>query len=352
MTVIKHYGTDHYEISSLRNNADKVNSLTLGLHEAMWMQNFYTLLPKIREGKDVQLLAHPPEDKITLVIGAGLTVKKHDQLETLVNSEAYQKGRFTIVACDAIVKTCLKLGIRPDVITGVDGSPVTRNFFSDIDSRDIAGIPTVLSIIYNPRSVSLLEKKRAQIYWFLPMWDDMRNEGPSVTRILHFLSGEEPAIQGATKAFKRPLLTFGNVGGFSWYFSNRVLNSPVTALMGLDYGYPPETNIEDTQYYKAYQNHVALSNKASEVTYKKALLSDPEAQKPEKGAVELCYRLIKNADTGTDVLVGLNWDIYRFSFLGAAGTCPNVTVNLSPESTLFGPGITTMDFDTFLEEAQ
>lgn len=354
MTQIKHYGTEHYGLNALRTNADKVNALTLGLYEAMWMQNFYTLLPRIRKGKDVQLLAHPPvEDAVTLVIGAGLTIKKHNQLKTLVNSEAYHKGRFTIVACDAIVKDCLKAGIEPDYITGIDASPITRNFFSDIPSKDLRDIRTVLSVLYHPKTVDLLEKKTNRaIYWFIPMWDTMRKDGPSVTRILHFLSGEEPAVQGTKKPFKRPLLTFGNVGGFSWYFSNRILNAPVTALMGLDYGYPPETSIEDTQYYKAYLNHVELSNRQAQVEYQENLLSDPEASKPQDATIELCYRLIKNEDTGKDVLVGLNWDVYRYSFLGAASTCPNITVNLSPESSLFGPGITTMDFETFLEDAK
>jgi hypothetical protein len=70
-------------------------------------------------------------------------------------------------------------------------------------------------------------------YWFVPLVDDPEHEG--LTRQMVDATGA-PALN-----------TGGTVGTAAWAFSHCVLKSKDVAVVGMDFGYPTDTPLKNTQ---------------------------------------------------------------------------------------------------------
>ena len=75
------------------------------------------------------------------------------------------------------------------------------------------------------------------VYWWNPMYDDYDNED-GLTRKVHVLNNL-PCVNAG-----------GNVGAACWVFAHAVLRKKRVGLVGMDFGYYPDTPYLQTQYYK------------------------------------------------------------------------------------------------------
>lgn len=363
------YGTDFY-MQSAEYNAEKVRLHTLQMFERLWYDSIAENIPIIRGGYN--LGDFPKQgDKPALVIGAGPSIADNNQLEALFESNAYQSKRIFVVACEAILKRCLEVGIIPDLVVTMDGTPLTTGFFKDVERvfiRDGEPVPIAASAIIHPDTV--YEAVRVgNLWWYVPLWDDIKNE-KSYTRVLFWMTGGKTIIQ-----------TLGNVGANSVIISC-FLGCKEVGFIGLDFGYPADYPLEKTQYYKTYLERVKLDNMeiredfaGAKRDYKKDLRTyrkyvdeyqkrygkpiDPtqrqppdSPKEPQMRTIAGCYRYVINKDTDTHVLVSLNWDVYRNIFLTFVRFMnPKYPlINLSPTSSLYGEGISTQDLANWLEE--
>ena len=370
------YGSKLYE-ESLAVNTEAVRLHTIAVNEQLWMNNLGQNIPIIRAGKD---LKNYPRNtgKPCLIIGGGpsVTAKNEDnddQLDILYESSAYHNDKVFIIACDKMLKACLEKGIYPHMVTGLDGTTDVTEFFRGID-LDLEGeVAVALSVMTHPDT--LVEAMRLfgpeNVYWFMGLWDDHR-EPKSMTRIIHWLTNGKVILQ-----------TLGNVGALS-LFVGLHLDSNEVAFMGLDYGYPADTPIEETQYYNGYRNLVKewntkLDERNAQLTaaheqevaawekwrgdmeqmygrpmdFTSSFYDKPKPPaKLKKKNIYSCYRYIINPDTHKHVLVGLNWDVYRQIFLSFARLKPGSIplINVSPTSSLYGPGIKTQSLEEWLKE--
>lgn len=300
---------------------------TFQLKERMWMENLARNMPLILEGKDIRDFLKCKGSAI--VIGAGLSVEKYDQLETVSKSGyglkpvgASVKG--TIIATDKMLKPCLRDGIVPDLVMTADGDPavasfydeimntlIQRNSFSNITFEKTKAVLNALTT--HPDTVAKVPYDK---FWYITPVDDPFSIR-SITRAIHFM----------TK--KTILSSFGNVGGQAFNLACFLEADPVI-LVGLDCGYPPETPLEETSYYKTYA----------------------ELAKRQGKKVEDYFTTVRNPDTGKEVMLDMNWSVYREVFLKHMRLMKKKVrvINCSPISSLFGEGITHMSLKEVLQK--
>jgi len=294
--------TKPYEVG-IPDSAKRISTYTFNVKEYLWMNSLAQNMSGIRNGRDVKDLPKR-EDVPALVIGAGPSINKHQQLKIISKSDF--KG--TIFVCDRILKRALAKRIVPDYVVCIDGAPQIASFFPK-KSKPITAIFNGLTV--HPDTVKACSYP---IYWFISIIDNPKGE-MSLTRAIHYM----------TK--KAMLVSLGNVGGTTWNIALYLEHNPI-ALVGLDYGYPQNTHIEETIYYRAYL----------------------KLAKGDKEVVKGFFDIMKNPDTGKEVLVDMNFNAYRDMFLPHAECAKCSTINCSPTSSLFGPGIKYQSLEEFLHE--
>ena len=202
-----------------------------------------------------------------VVIGAGPSLHRRDSLARLRRS-GY---RGTIVAVDGALGSCLRAGVVPHVVVSVDphrerivrwfGDPAMRAAPSDdyfrrqemdptLAADEVAANRALLALVNAhgpamraaiatsaaPAVVARCEAAGIDMYWWNPMYDDYE-QPQSVSRRLHEANGL-PCLNGG-----------GNVGTAAWVIAHAVLGKRRIGLVGIDFGYPPGTPYERTQYY-------------------------------------------------------------------------------------------------------
>lgn len=203
-----------------------------------------------------------------IVISAGPSLHRRPVASSILAST--YKG--VIVAADGALGYCLRNGLVPHFVVTVDPHP-TRivRWFGDpalerrehddyfrrqdldpaLNRDEMARNQELIEIVnrHGPKIKAIISTsapsavtKRCleagmELYWWNPIYDDYY-EPNSYTRRVHELT-------------KVPCMaTGGNVGTSAWVFAHSALRCRTTALVGMDLGYPPETPVENTQYYK------------------------------------------------------------------------------------------------------
>ncbi len=300
--TVKELSKKPYE-ESIRDNARQINEATFKEKEWLWFTSLGANMEDIRNGKDVSALPRHLEET-ALVISAGPSI--FSRLETVKEAIRTFRFRGPIIAVDKILKPCLNCGIDPDIVVSCDGDPEIAEFFKNPLYLHGKTKAVMNCMTIHPDTVWACPYP---IYWYLGIIDDP-TEPKSLTRMIHYMTGRT-MLQG-----------LGNVGGMAWNLA-LYLGCTRIGMLGMDYGYPVETTLEDTIYYKAYRLLVG-----------------------EK-AIKQCFRTVTNP-RGNEVLTDLNWDVYKEIFLAYSKAAKADTVNLSPTSALFGPGIRFQDLETFL----
>lgn len=177
------------------------------------------------------------------------------------------EARFTgtLVATDGAYIQCLKAGLQPDWVVTIDPHP-TRivRWFGDPDlesnqanddyfaRQDLDVSFRKDAIQQNKRNILLVDGNETSLvvatsapenvvsrtarfarYWFAPLVDEPTTEGLT-SQMVELTSC--PALN-----------TGGTVGTSAWVFTHQVLRADRIAVVGMDFGYPMDTPLENTQ---------------------------------------------------------------------------------------------------------
>jgi hypothetical protein len=317
----------------MSSNFKEIQKSTFALMD-MWLKNFARNLLHILDGKSVKELSifqngikfenHKPL-KTSIIIGKGPSIYEKKHLEILAASEKNN----TIVCSDIMLIEVLKKGITPDkfcdfYVLTVDGEDEQADFYDDsIVEKYSDKIKVILSTCTSPKVMNICKKFGLDVYWFNPLIDDFRKED-SFSKIMNIMTRSEKNPKGVAS-----LQTGGNVGTNSWVLSWAILGCSPSVLIGVDFGYPATTLIEETQHYdhllKCYNN-------------------DTER-------VKNAHRIIYNKDFDCDVLLDPIYDYYREGFCNLVTHTPEWvrTINATEGGSLFGERIETIKFSEFLK---
>lgn len=276
-----------------------------------------------------------------VVVGAGPSLYRRRSLERLAQSEF----RGTIVAADGALGACLRNGVVPHIVVTVDPhrerivrwfgdpaltAPPADDYFrrQEMDPShagdEVGANRALLELVdaYGPRIkvaiatsaalavVGRCEKAGMELYWWNPMYDDYE-QPDSVSRRLHRMNGL-PCLNGG-----------GNVGTAAWVLAHALLGKQRVGLLGLDFSYPPGTPYSRTQYYQE--------------------LRDLLGERFEEAFIHL-----ENPHLGETWFADPAYYWFRDVFLEMVRQAECETFNCTEGGILFGPGITTLRLEEFL----
>lgn len=337
----------------------------------MWMSNFSENIPYIRDGDNILygvpegskphtlydllekepmvegepefnmvegpieeydgLKVRNPSKGSAVVVGRGPSLFKNKHCEMLadaINSGAY-KGM--VVASDGGLIPLLEAGVVPNVVISVDGAPVIKKWFDHpLVTKYGPQLKWIVTVTVNHEVYKLARKAGVQTYWFNPMFDDWR-QNESWTKLQRLLTKTDklpksvPAINSG-----------GNAGACSWIMAMEVFFRSPIAFIGIDFGYPEETKLEDTHYFSSAmriaKNDVKLIREAYKEFYHPIFKT--------KAYVDMVFYHYRQA------MIEMQLDTKAWYRLYGG------TINCTEGGTLFGYGIKCMKFKEFLEKWQ
>lgn len=285
--------------------------------------DFQRLEGPVETYKGVKCKFPPPGSAV--VVGRGPSLFEHKHCEML-HEHKYQG---LVVASDGGLLPLLEAGVIPDVVVTVDGSPIIKKFFDHPLVRQYGGQMKWVTTVTVDHGVFLMALQSGmKIYWFNPQFDDYRNI-ESWTLLQRLISRTDKFPLGVPHA-----MSGGNSGAFAWIMAMSIFNRSPIALIGIDFGYPEGTNLEDTHYF---------SN----------VLKIAEG---DRAQIKDAYKKFYHPTFKTKAYVDFVFYHYRQAFLemqkGTAAWYQHYggTINCTEGGTLFGLGITCLKFKKFLEK--
>lgn len=263
-----------------------------------------------------------------IVIGRGPDVFNKKHLEKLADAILHKEYTGLIVVPDGMLIECLTRGIIPHCVVTVDGSPIILKWYDHPLVKKYGNkLTAVFSITVNHKVYKFAKKQGIKIHWYEPMWDDPR-QIDSLTKLQRLMT-KSPKDPNGIPA----VASGGNAGACSWVIASSVFKRSPVGLIGMDYGYPEGTNLEETPYFSSYMRGSG-----------------------EDSGVLRTYEMVHHPFFGTNAYIDHVFKNYRRIFLSMQdGTLPwfklyGGTINCTEGGTLWGRGITCMWFKTFLEE--
>ncbi|MDC0155043.1 DUF115 domain-containing protein [Nitrosopumilus sp.] len=211
----------------------------------IWVKNFALNLENIWKEKSAKKLVVNTVSDNAIVIGRGPSLKNHDHLNKLKNSN-YNGA---IICTDGALITALKAGITPDrfpefYVVTVDPRTETIKFYNDkIISEYNGKIKGVFSTVSNPDTVKKARESGIEIFWFHSLVD--YNEGEKSFNQISALMTRAKNHENGLPAIQ----TGGNVGTSSWFLGWKILNCKTITLIGINHGW------EDTDSWDTIMTH-------------------------------------------------------------------------------------------------
>lgn len=329
-----------------RRIASALERITLEKVTEVGFANALANAPLIASGRSILALQDTTlmEGTDALVIAAGPSLHRVDTAR-MIKESGFQG---VIVATDSAMSWCLCNGIIPHLVVTVDPHPyrIVRwfgdpnltegllardDYFArqDMDPRfrnDQLRFNAELLELINAHGPNLriavascasspvvarIAESGMKAYWWNPMYDDYELED-SLTSRIHELNGL-PCVNAG-----------GNVGSACWVLAHAVLRKRRVGLLGMDFGYYPETEYYQTQYYKEILALVG-PDRLNEV-----------------------YMRIRNPYVDREFYTDPIFLWYRDSFLEMAQGAECETYNCTDGGILFGPGVRWLSLQEFL----
>jgi hypothetical protein len=320
--------------------AARLGEITLAKTAELGVENARKNLPYLK--RTIADLETDVAGDNAVVIAAGPSLHRSHPIEALKSADF----RGLVIAVDGSLGYCLRNGVVPDYVVTVDPHPyrivrwfgdpdfATRpadDYFrrQDLDpahwkdeelrneellelvDRHGARIRCLIATCVDPSVTRRCHAAGMELYWWNPLYDDY-DAADSVSRRVFELNGVPCMVTG------------GNCGSAAWIAAHAVLGRRRVALVGFDLGYPPGTPLQRTQYYVEMTQ--LFGDRLGEYF--------SEFEHPQTGETW-------HADPA------YHW--YRQIFLQLVQEAPCETFNCSQGGTVFGPGITLLDFASFLK---
>jgi hypothetical protein len=217
-----------------------------------------------------------------------------------------------------MVVPLIEAGLDIACVVSVDGNPdkIPEWFDKDIVqeyNEDRPNNPLIVACATTsaPETIAVLEKRKCLVYWFHGLLD-MFFTADSMTRVM---SDMVPKVT--------MLACGGNAGTTAWNFAH-YLGARTIGLIGLDFGYTPDTPLDKTAYYESL-------SQAFDKAQMKAFYRDD-------------YHPFFQTKAFTDIVFYSYRETFRRSAI-AMELKGIKTVNCTEGGTLHGKGIHPMWFD-------
>lgn len=271
----------------------------------------------------------PPKGS-AVVVGRGPSLFKHGHLKLLAEKMKNGEYKGIVVASDGALIPCLENDVVPHYVVSVDGAPIIKKWFDNPLVEQAASMINgwIASVTINHDVYLAGRKAGLKIYWFNPTFDDWR-QNETWTRLQRLLSTTPKYDMGVPA-----MNSGGNAGACAWIFAMQVLKRSPIALIGIDFGYPEGTPLEQTQYFDKILAEAKGNVDIIRKTY-------PKFYHPvfkEHAYADLVFFHYRQAFLNLQEITDLWYRLY------------GGTVNCTEGGTLFGQGITSMKFSEFLEE--
>ena len=213
----------------------------------LWGMNMGENFAYIRrkDMKSLRDITEPPS-KSVIVVGGGPSIAIHGQLETLKNSDYHG----TLVSCDRMLLPLLRIGVVPDYVLSVDGSPIILKYFkSKLFTEYKDKIKVLVHIASHPSVIRYLYRQKVDLYWFLAhaVYVNEAEVEKSDAIVTIAMTSTKDHVKGV-----QTLPCAGNVGVGAWAFSWVILKKKTVALIGFDMGYPEGTPLCKTYYFSTF----------------------------------------------------------------------------------------------------
>ncbi len=295
----------------------------------MWVKNFSLNLIEIWNGHSAKEFLQRDNkgiNKYSIVIGGGPSLKTHDHLKMLKQSN-FQGN---IVCTDGILIDVLKAGITPELfpnfyVVTIDSMDEIYEHYDDaIIDKYGTKINGIFSTTISPMVYARTKKSKITPYWIHTLFDYDKGKSSfnyisgAIIRAKNHVNGL-PAIQ-----------TGGNVGTSAWVTSWSILRSTNVVLIGFDQGYSPDTPLEEI----GYGHH----------KFPTGMIIKPEL-------LEKAYPVIYNPDFNCYVRQDPMFQYYCNALKEFISRMGNkvTTINATEGGGLFGNGIIPMKLYDFLK---
>ena len=306
------------------------------------LQHMKTLKTLSTKGPSIEKLSEHSWPSDAVVLARGPSFFRQRYLEEL--KLARQSNRQISILCsDGTVANCLERGVVPDIVVTVDPSIRILRWFGDpegltahddyfLKDRDS---PKESKVLIGPkRTIELLDQFGPQLTIAVDVFTHQkvfeRIEAIGAKTFLYFpMSDDDRYMKDMWDRYPDlvSLSCGGNVGTAAYNLS-RFLGARRICLCGFDFGYPPGTPLEQTQYFDVIAKHGRLADQMF-LTVKNPHLEN--AWFTDRVYLGYAYTLLKMVDDAADHGVE--------------------TVNATNGGILFGPKLKWGSLKRFLTNA-
>lgn len=301
-----------------------------------WVTNFSLNLENIwNESSAGELTPEIDSSKenSSIVIGRGPSIKKHNHLKILAESNF----QGSIVCCDGKLIDVLKAGITPEkfpkffVVTIDPYSPIKKFYDDPIISEFGSSIKGIFTTISDPAVVSKARDSGIKIHWMHSLFD--YNEGK---KSFNQISALMVRAKNHTKGLPA-IQTGGNVGTSSWFASWKILKCNTVALIGINHGWEEDDPLD------LILSHTMSNN---EITGKSFDI-DTNSDEFKK-----LFPKIYNPDLNSFCILDPIFQYYRSALIEFIERSPDwlTTINATEGGSIFGKRIKTKKFKDFLDD--
>jgi hypothetical protein len=260
-----------------------------------------------------------------------------------------KQKHFKIFACDGTLCDCLRNGVLPDYVVSVDGNPfLILKYYGDWDyiihypnatpeqikqnTENIILVNTMaphikclINALCHKNLFQRVKQAGFKIYTFQPLWDNPNEWG--ISKALGIMSSSRRNPKGV------PLIPTGGNAGATALILTKILRHELTALIGIDMGYPIDFPLSKTEYYAPMM--VKTQGRLEEI---------PKF-----------FKVYKNPYTNNTYYCDTVFNYYRKALKEIIKNFKIKTINCS-DGTLFPddgediPNLINMDFEEFLKK--
>lgn len=234
---------------SVKDTIEKeLNNVNYDRYYDDWVKNFALNLENIWNGHSARELmpGNLSNTKTSIVIGRGPSLLKNNHLDLL------NKSKFTdsIICCDGALPTVLENNVNPEnfenfFVVTIDSQIHQKKIYEhEIVKKFGKNIKCILSTTVPPSTYKAVKDAGMEVYWLHTLFD--YDKGHSS---FNYISGTMTRSKNHEKGLPA-IQTGGNVGTSSWVIAWSILKSNIVCLLGLDQGFPEETDLKTISYHK------------------------------------------------------------------------------------------------------
>jgi len=320
--------------SKYKNNLEKIMvSIHLEKSYEEWIKNFSLNLNHIWEedsAKNLEIINQIDNGKTknsAIVIGAGPSIKKHDHLKLLANSN--YNG--LIICTDRALKSALESGITPEkfpkfFVVSIDPAKIISTFYNhEIIKKYSLKINGIFTSVIHPLTTKIAREHGIKIHWLHALID--YDEGEKSFNKLSALMTRAKTHENGLPAIQ----TGGNVGTSCWFIAWKILKCSKITLIGINHSW------DDDDSWDSILSHCKISkdiDKKSDV-FKKIF--------------PRIYNPFFNCHCILDPIFQFYSEALK-EFIARSPEWVN-TINATEGGCIFGERITCMKFEDFLNKS-